>query len=103
MPQALSHPIKTDAAIPRRRQFPLVFRRDAFAVINNVYNQAGALWLNANFRGGASRMPMNIGETFLYDSEDGQFGVIREAVKIIRNFQVDFNLAAFRKTVHIPA
>ena len=46
---------------------------------------------------------MNVGQTLLNNAENGQFGVIWQPSKIGRDFQIDFNLAAFRKAVYVPA
>ena len=48
-------------------------------------------------------MAMDIGQTLLNDAEDGEFRVVLQAAKVARDFQIDSNLAALGKAIHVPA
>ena len=56
----------------------------------------------AYFGGRASRMPVNVGETFLYQPKSRSFYDARQAAEIVRTVEVDFNLAPLRKSIDVP-
>src|ERR1700676_3130420 len=46
---------------------------------------------------------MNVRQTLLNDAEDSEFRVVGQSREIRRDFQVNLDVAAFRKPVHVPA
>src|ERR1700688_35228 len=100
LPQALSHAAKSEA---RSGHLPLFFFRNASSKVPNLNGAVVAFLLNTNDCGGASRVTVNVRQTFLNDTEDSDFHFRRQAAEIVRNYQIDINLAALRETIHVPA
>lgn len=46
---------------------------------------------------------MNIGEAFLDEAENRDFHLIGKPTKLSRSLEVDFDVAALRKAVDVPA
>ena len=69
----------------------------------NVNDETIVFGLNSYSRGSTPGMTMDIGQTFLNDAENGEFYVVWQPGEIIRDFQIDVDLAALRKSIHVPA
>src|SRR5258706_11355162 len=51
---------------------------------------------------GASRMPVDVGQALLHYAKYCRFQVARQPAEILRNLQVDGDLAAFGKSPYVP-
>jgi hypothetical protein len=76
LPQPLSHTAHSDTGTARHCQLPLLFLRDTFTTVLDFKNEVLAILMDAYRSRRASGMPMNVGQTFLNDSEDGHFHAV---------------------------
>src|SRR5579864_410730 len=102
LPQALPHAANTNSR-PTRTQVQLFFQGYAFARVFDLHNQAAVFFTNRYFCAIASGVTVNVGETLLNKPKDCDFHLVRESAELRWNLEVDFDVAAFREAVHIPA
>jgi hypothetical protein len=57
--------------------------------------------LDSNQRNLASRVTMNVGQTFLHQAEYDEFHFGWEASQVLGNLQINFKTAALRKTLYV--
>jgi hypothetical protein len=53
--------------------------------------------------GATARMPMDIRQSLLHDSEDCNFLIMAQTTDVIRNVNVHCDLAPLGEAVHVPA
>src|SRR5882762_7801978 len=102
LPESFSHAPDSDSGRARRGHLKLFFRRYTLASILHFNAKVAVRGGNANPGCRAFRMAMNVGETFLYGSEDCGFCLAREPLKIRGDLQIHFNLAPFGESVDVP-
>jgi len=71
-------------------------------VLNHNNNVAVAV-PESNLRRRALGMPMNIRKAFLHHAKNGRLHLTRQTAEIVRNFKVNFNLAALGESIYIPS
>src|ERR1700722_20154181 len=80
-----------------------VFGRESSSRVCDVQAKPAILRLDANACGLAAGVAMDVGQAFLDQAEDGQFGVLRQSFRTGGDLQIDVDPAALRKAVDIPA
>src|SRR6185437_11974194 len=100
---AFDHPAEADSQSVRSVATGLQRgRRNALPPVAHFEVNRTVCKHQANGRCGTFRVPMDVGQTFLKDSENCQLGVARKASDLWVDVAVDLNSAAFRETFDIP-
>lgn len=73
----------------------------AAAKIDDFENDLRVFLMQANLRGGAAGMALNVGEALLDDAEEGEFDGLREAVEIGEDAKVSADAAALAEAVGV--
>src|SRR5580704_9098141 len=101
MPHALAHSsYSNSSALGLNRSQP--FRGHSLPLVFNLYADSVSFALNSNQRNFASRVTMNVCQAFLHQAEYDEFHFRWESSEILRNLQINLQIAALRKTLHVP-
>src|SRR5690348_14354042 len=87
----------------RGRHLLEFFRWNPLAFIFNLDLTVSVAFANANSRNRTSRVPVNIGETFLYHAENRGLHFCREPDKIFGHIEINSDVTALGKPADIPA
>src|SRR5579864_5188614 len=98
LPESFSHAADSHPRDAGRGHLTLFFWRYTLAAILDLDANVTVRGNNANRGGQAFRMTMDIGETFLDGPENGRLRFAGKPPKILRKFQIDFNLTALRES-----
>src|SRR5579863_2024983 len=97
----LAHSSDADANTPRTQLRDWIFH--ALAVISDGHHHMAFSLRETDPGSLRTRMPINIGESLLNDTEDGSFQLDRESRELAwLNFQRGLNAAALGQTVQVP-
>jgi hypothetical protein len=81
----------------------LLLRRYTFSFILN-FNEESVIFLMQAYRcGNPPGMTVNICEALLDHPENGNFHFVGQPAKLVWDLQVNFDPAAFREAIHVPA
>src|SRR5579863_5703454 len=78
------------------------FRGHSPSLVFNRYVDSVFFALNSNQRNLASRVTMNVGQAFLHQAEYDKFHFGWESAEVIGNQQIDLEITALYKTLHVP-
>jgi len=101
MAHALAHSSDSHSrALGLNRSQP--FRGHSLSPVFNLYADSVFFALNSDQGGLASGVTMNVGQTFLHQTEYDDFHFGWESAEMIRNLQINLQIATLRKTLHVP-
>src|SRR5580700_2263541 len=102
LPHALSHSPDPDPDSLGLHLYQS-FLRNSLTVILNLHMNLIGLSRNTDYGHFATRMAMDVCQTFLYETKYGQFYLRGKPFKVGRNIQLNMKAAALRQTVYVPA
>ena len=100
---ALSHTCNSNSDSPGRLICAVEYsRRHAAPFVFHFQNQFPRVLAYDDCRCRTSGMPVNVGESFLDDSKQRRFHLLREAAEIRRNLKIDSHAASSLKAFGVP-
>src|SRR5262250_291228 len=79
------------------------FRRNSLTLIVDLEAQLGAIDPHSDFRGLASRVPVNVRKAFLYQSKHHQFHFVPESSKVVWHIEDNLYAIALFEALNVPA
>src|SRR6266404_3379762 len=98
LPKSFPHPADSHSRRTRRQQFKFFVGCYAFTLIPHFNSNLAVRMHNADGRGRAFRMTMDVCKTFLHKPKNRCFHISRQTFKILRQFQLHFDSTALGKS-----